>query len=78
LTRPDFIEMARAWLVRATGHARESTEQSLAAEIERVWELGIANAIEAVHDFDADGPIPIRIEEKLRALLEKPTDPRGN
>ncbi len=40
MSRPDFKEIAREWLVRAMGHARTSTEESLGAELERVYGLG--------------------------------------
>jgi hypothetical protein len=58
--RPNFLEMARAWLVRAQGHARPENEKSLAVELERAWELGIANAIEALpraepHEWGDEG-----------------------
>lgn len=76
-TRPDFATMARAWLVRARGHASPSNEESLAAELERAWELGIANAIEAV-DAHPDDPIMTGVQDRIRELTDKPTDPRGN
>lgn len=81
MSKPDFIEMAREWLVRATGHARASTEQSLAAELEKLWELGIANAIEAAAPFEEvcqDCETGELVVEAIRQLTDKPADPRGN
>ncbi len=40
MTAPNFVEMAREWLVLAQGHARAPHEESLAKELERVYELG--------------------------------------
>ncbi len=88
MTRPDFLEMARAWLVRAQGHARPANEQSLAAEFERAWELGVANAIEALPSPPETGlddseyaGFSIGVdaaETAIRRLTDKPTDSRGN
>ena len=36
----DFKELARDWLVRAQGHARAPHEDSLAKELQRVFDLG--------------------------------------
>jgi hypothetical protein len=43
MSKPDFVTIAREWLVRAQGHARVSDEQSLANELERVFELAVMN-----------------------------------
>lgn len=79
--RPDFLEMAREWLVRAQGHARVEHERSLADEFERLWELGIANAIEAAAPFGEVCPeceTGELVVEALRQLTDKPPDPCGN
>lgn len=79
--RPDFLEMARAWLVRAQGHARPEHEKSLASELERLWELGIANAIEAADAVARSPGVGQDINDAIdamTALTEKPPDPRGN
>lgn len=51
MSRPNFKDLAREWLVRAQGHARPEHEESLAKEIRSAYELGAAHAIEVVHDF---------------------------
>ena len=38
---PDFVVMARAWLVRVQGHSRPNDEQRLAEELRKVYELGM-------------------------------------
>lgn len=52
MKKPNFSDLAREWLVRAQGHARPEHEKSLAAEMERVWELGVANAIEVANGHE--------------------------
>ena len=73
MSRPNFVEMAREWLVRATGHARKNEEESLARELERVWELGIANSIEALDGIQPDGAHITQAEAiyELRELAAK-------
>ena len=81
MVRPDFLEMARAWLVRAQGHSRPESERSLATELESAWELGIANAIEVVAGAPLATPTDDGIEAltaAIRQLTDKPVEPRGN
>lgn len=70
MSRPNFEDIARAWLVRAQGHSRPEYEKSLGKELERVWDLGITSAIEAVGDDSdhEDRRSPLReAAERIRA-----------
>jgi hypothetical protein len=49
MNKPDFAEVARDWLVRAQGHARAPHEQSLAVELEKVFERGREHERERVN-----------------------------
>lgn len=40
MSRPDFTELARQWLVRVMGYPQPSHIASLAKELERVFDLG--------------------------------------
>lgn len=69
----NFEDMAREWLVRAQGHSRPEHEKSLAKELQRAWELGIANAIEEVRNaaYTNDGNLimpPVEGDEVIEAL----------
>jgi hypothetical protein len=50
MTKPDFRDIAREWLVLYKGHASPSHEQSLAAEFEKVFEAGRAYERSRVND----------------------------
>jgi hypothetical protein len=81
MTRPDFLDfltMAREWLKTTTGYANPTTEQRLAEELSRVWELGVSQAIEAAWQTPGLGAGIDEAITSMRALLEKPTDPRAS
>ncbi len=62
MSKPDFLEMASEWLVRAQGRAQAKDVESLSAEFERVFDLGrLAGPTDATKDmlgkmFSYDGP----------------------
>lgn len=48
MTKPDFEALALEWLVRATGHVPKGREQSLAVELQKAYEMGLAASLERI------------------------------
>lgn len=82
MSQPDFKNLATEWLVRAQGHSRAPHEASLAEELRRMYELGAADAIEAVRDccWEPGGRIPMTPPPEGEEIIERIRDataPKG-
>lgn len=79
MSRPNFKDLAREWLVRVQGHSRQPHEDALEKELSSMYELGAAHAIEVVrHEMGPDGALePSDDTDELIERIRDATAPKA-